>query len=76
MPRIHFLRQWYGQQWYGLADGAMARIGVDVASGVVHAAKGTAANKADINQMAAAPHGAKEDVFRCRLYRSRRAART
>ena len=40
-----------------------AHIGVDVASGVVHTVKGTAANEADINHMAALPHGAEEDVF-------------
>jgi IS5 family transposase len=40
-----------------------AHIGVDVASGVVHTVKGTAANEADINQMAAVLHGAEEDVF-------------
>jgi IS5 family transposase len=40
-----------------------AHIGVDVASGVVHTVTGTAANEADINQMAAVLHGAEEDVF-------------
>src|SRR5690242_8414470 len=40
-----------------------AHIGVDVASAVVHRVVGTAANKADINQKAAALHGAEEDVF-------------
>src|ERR671920_796650 len=40
-----------------------AHIGVDVASGVVHMVKGTAANEADINQMAAVLHGTEEDVF-------------
>src|SRR3712207_2395671 len=43
--------------------GMKAHIGVDVASGVVHTVKGTAANEADINQMAAVLHGAEEDVF-------------
>jgi IS5 family transposase len=36
---------------------------VDVASGVVHTLTGTAANKADINQMAAVLHGRGEAVF-------------
>jgi IS5 family transposase len=40
-----------------------AHIGVDVASGVVHSLKGTAANEADINQMAAVLHGQEEAVF-------------
>jgi IS5 family transposase len=36
---------------------------VDVASGVVHSLTGTAANAADINQMAAVLHGQEEAVF-------------
>ena len=40
-----------------------AHIGVDVASGVVHTLTGTAANEADINQMAAVLHGREEAVF-------------
>src|SRR5580700_1510758 len=40
-----------------------AHIGVDVASGVVHTLVGTAANEADINQMAAVLHGREEAVF-------------
>src|SRR5665213_3337460 len=40
-----------------------AHIGVDVASGVVHTVTGTAANEADINQMAALLHGQEEAVF-------------
>jgi IS5 family transposase len=34
-----------------------------VASGVVHSLTGTAANEADINQMAAVLHGQEEAVF-------------
>jgi IS5 family transposase len=49
-----------GNQWH---FGMKAHIGVDVASGVVHTVVGTAANEADINQMAAVLHGAEEDVF-------------
>ena len=40
-----------------------AHIGVDVASGLVHTVKGTAANEADITQTAALLHGDEEDVF-------------
>ena len=40
-----------------------AHIGVDVASGVVHTVKGTAANEADINQTASLLHGREEAVF-------------
>jgi IS5 family transposase len=40
-----------------------AHIRVDVASGVVHSLTGTAANEADINQMAAVLHGQEEAVF-------------
>jgi IS5 family transposase len=49
-----------GNQWY---FGMKAHIGVDVASGVVHTLTGTAANQADINQMAAVLHGREEAVF-------------
>jgi transposase, IS5 family len=40
-----------------------AHIRVDVASGVVHSLTGTAANKADINRIAALLHGQDEAVF-------------
>ena len=36
---------------------------MDVASGVVHSLTGTAANEADINQMAAVLHGQEQAVF-------------
>ena len=49
-----------GNQWH---FGMKAHIGVDVASGVVHTLTGTAANEADINQMAAVLHGREEAVF-------------
>jgi len=49
-----------GNQWY---FGMTAHIGVDVASGVVHSVTGTAANEADINQMAAVLHGQEAAVF-------------
>src|SRR4051812_4652901 len=40
-----------------------AHIGVDVASGLVHTVKGTAANEAEITQTAAVLHGQESDVF-------------
>ena len=40
-----------------------AHVGVDVASGLVHTVKGTAANEADITQTAALLHGEEEAVF-------------
>ena len=40
-----------------------AHIGVDVASGLVHTVKGTAANEADITRTAALLHGEEEAVF-------------
>jgi transposase, IS5 family len=47
-----------GNQWH---FGMKAHIGVD--AGVVHTVTGTAANQADITQMAAVPHGREEAVF-------------
>ena len=57
-PEMHQTKK--GNQWY---FGMKAHIGVDVASGVVHTVVGTAANEADINQMAAVLHGREEAVF-------------
>ena len=57
-PQMHQTKK--GNQWY---FGMKAHIGVDVASGVVHTLTGTAANEADINQMAAVLHGREEAVF-------------
>ena len=57
-PEMHQTKK--GNQWH---FGMKAHIGVDVASGVVHTLTGTAANKADINQMAAVLHGREEAVF-------------
>jgi len=57
-PEMHQTKK--GNQWY---FGMKAHIGVDVASGVVHTLTGTAANEADINQMAAVLHGREEVVF-------------
>jgi IS5 family transposase len=57
-PEMHQTKK--GNQWY---FGMKAHIGVDVASGVVHTLTGTAANEADITQMAAVLHGRESDVF-------------
>jgi IS5 family transposase len=57
-PEMHQTKK--GNQWY---FGMKAHIGVDVASGVVHTVAGTAANDADINQMAAVLHGREVAVF-------------
>jgi IS5 family transposase len=57
-PEMHQTKK--GNQWH---FGMKAHIGVDVASGVVHSVVGTAANEADINQMAAVLHGREEAVF-------------
>ena len=57
-PEMHQTRK--GNQWH---FGMKAHIGVDVASGVVHSVVGTAANEADITQMAAVLHGQEEAVF-------------
>jgi IS5 family transposase len=57
-PEMHQAKK--GNQWH---FGMKVHIGVDVASGVVHTLTGTAANEADINQMAAVLHGLEEAVF-------------
>src|SRR5688572_15114018 len=57
-PEMHQTKK--GNQWH---FGMKAHIGVDVVSGVVHTLTGTAANEADINQMAAVLHGREEAVF-------------
>jgi IS5 family transposase len=57
-PEMHQTKK--ANQWH---FGMKAHIGVDVASGVVHTLTGTAANEADINQMAALLHGQEEAVF-------------
>jgi IS5 family transposase len=57
-PEMHQTKK--GNQWH---FGMKAHIGVDVASGLVHTVKGTAANEADITQTAALLHGEEEDVF-------------
>jgi transposase, IS5 family len=57
-PEMHQTKK--GNQWH---FGMKAHIGVDAASGVVHSLTGTAANEADINQMAAVLHGQEKAVF-------------
>jgi IS5 family transposase len=57
-PEMHQTKK--GNQWH---FGMKAHIGVDVASGVVHTVTGTAANEADITQMAALLHGREAAVF-------------
>jgi IS5 family transposase len=57
-PEMHQTKK--GNQWY---FGMKAHIGVDVASGLVHTVVGTAANEADINQIASLLHGQEEAVF-------------
>jgi IS5 family transposase len=57
-PEMHQTKK--GNQWH---FGMKAHIGVDVASGLVHTVKGTAANEADISQMAAVLHGQESDIF-------------
>ena len=57
-PEMHQTKK--GNQWH---FGMKAHIGVDVATGVVHTLTGTAANEADINQLAALLHGQESDVF-------------
>jgi IS5 family transposase len=57
-PEMHQTKK--GNQWH---FGMKAHIGVDVASGVVHTVRGTTANQADINQMAAVLHGREAAVF-------------
>jgi transposase, IS5 family len=57
-PEMHQTKK--GNQWY---FGMKAHIGVDVAAGVVHSLQATAANEADINQMAAVLHGKETAVL-------------
>jgi transposase, IS5 family len=57
-PEMHQTKK--GNQWH---FGMKAHIGVDVASGLVHTVRGTAANEADVTQTAALLHGQEQDVF-------------
>ena len=57
-PEMHQTKK--GNQWH---FGMKAHIGVDAACGVVHSLTGTAANEADINQMAVVLHGEEKAVF-------------
>jgi IS5 family transposase len=57
-PEMHQTKK--GNQWY---FGMKAHIGADLVSGIVHSLTGTAANEADINQMASVLHGEEKMVF-------------
>src|SRR5579863_2454675 len=57
-PEMHQTKK--GNQWY---FGMKAHLGADLVSGIVHSLTGTAANEADINQMASVLHGEEKMVF-------------
>jgi IS5 family transposase len=57
-PEMHQTKK--GNQWY---FGMKAHIGADLVSGIVHSLTGTAANEADISQMASVLHGEEKMVF-------------
>jgi IS5 family transposase len=57
-PEMHQTKK--GNQWY---FGMKAHIGVDAESGVVHTTTGTAANVADITEMAKLLHGDERAIF-------------
>ena len=57
-PQMHQTRK--GQQWY---FGMKAHIGVDMESGLVHTVTTTAANVADINEIANLLHGEEKTVY-------------
>ena len=57
-PEMHQTRK--GQQWY---FGMKAHIGVDVESGLVHTVTGTAANVADVAEVAELLHGKEQTVY-------------
>jgi IS5 family transposase len=63
-PEMHQTRK--GEQWH---FGMKAHIGVDADSGLVHTVTTTAANEADVNQVADLLHGKEEDVYADSGYR-------
>jgi transposase, IS5 family len=63
-PEMHQTKK--GEQWH---FGMKAHIGVDAESGLVHTVTTTAANEADVNQVADLLHGKEEDVFADSGYR-------
>jgi IS5 family transposase len=63
-PEMHQTKK--GEQWH---FGMKAHIGVDADSGLVHTVKTTAANEADVAQVADLLHGKEEDVYADSGYR-------
>ena len=63
-PEMHQTRK--GNQWF---FGMKAHIGVDAQSGLVHTVTTTAANEADVNQVADLLHGKEEQVWADSGYR-------
>jgi IS5 family transposase len=63
-PEMHQTKK--GNQWY---FGMKAHIGVDAESGLVHTVTTTAANEADVNQVADLLHGKEEYVYADSGYR-------
>lgn len=63
-PEMHQTRK--GEQWH---FGMKAHIGVDADSGLVHTVTTTAANEADVTQVADLLHGKEEDVYADSGYR-------
>ena len=63
-PEMHQAKK--GQQWY---FGMKAHIGVDADSGLVHTVTTTAANEADVEQVADLLHGKEEQVWADSGYR-------
>jgi len=57
-PEMHQTKK--GNQWY---FGMKAHIGVDAESGLVHTVTGTAANEADVEQVADLLHGKEKEVY-------------
>jgi len=63
-PEMHQTKK--GEQWH---FGMKAHIGVDADSGLVHTVTTTAANEADVTQVADLLHGKEEDVYADSGYR-------
>jgi IS5 family transposase len=63
-PEMHQAKK--GEQWF---FGMKAHIGVDADSGLVHTVTTTAANEADVEQVADLLHGKEEDVYADSGYR-------
>jgi IS5 family transposase len=63
-PEMHQAKK--GEQWF---FGMKAHIGVDADSGLIHTVTTTAANEADVEQVADLLHGKEEDVYADSGYR-------